>query len=186
MKTGVFTGGHAINPVNGEQPADLDRRLRADERTAPAPSWRCRGTTQRDWEFARAFDFPIREVVAGGDVEREPYIDREHGRAVNSTTPDRSFSIDGLPAREAIETITGWLEQTGKGRARHQLQAARLAVRAPALLGRAVPDRVGGGAAARAARADAAARAAADAPTSRARPPATTRGRRSRVSRTGW
>ena len=29
-KTGVFTGGYAINPVNSQPIPDLDRRLRAD------------------------------------------------------------------------------------------------------------------------------------------------------------
>ena len=43
-------------------------------------------------------------------------MDLEHGVAVNSTTPDGSFSIDGLKADDAIAKITGWLEQTGKGR----------------------------------------------------------------------
>jgi leucyl-tRNA synthetase len=35
---------------------------------------------------------------------------------VNSTTPDGTFSIDGLAAAEAIAKITAWLEKTGKGR----------------------------------------------------------------------
>jgi leucyl-tRNA synthetase len=115
MKTGVFTGGHAINPVNDARLpiwiADYVLMTYGTGAIMAVP-----GHDARDWEFARAFGLPIHEVVAGGDVQQEPYIDWEHGRAVNSTTPDGSFSIDGLPAREAIEKITGWLEQTGKGR----------------------------------------------------------------------
>jgi leucyl-tRNA synthetase len=114
-KTGVATGGHAINPVNGGRLpiwiADYVLMSYGTGAIMAVP-----GHDQRDWEFARAFGLPIREVVAGGDVEREAYVDLERGRAVNSTTPDGSFSIDGLPAAEAIETITAWLEATGRGR----------------------------------------------------------------------
>ena len=74
------------------------------------------GHDVRDLEFARAFDLPIREVVRGGNVAEAAYIDLEQGVAVNSTTPDGSFSIDGLRAAEAIQKITAWLEATGQGR----------------------------------------------------------------------
>jgi leucyl-tRNA synthetase len=114
-KTGVFTGGHAVNPVNGEKLpiwiADYVLMTYGTGAIMAVP-----GHDQRDWEFARAFGLPIREVVAGGNVEEGAYVDWDHGRAVSSTTPDGSFSIDGLPAAEAIERITAWLERTGKGR----------------------------------------------------------------------
>src|SRR5258708_9865306 len=74
------------------------------------------GHDERDWEFARTFGLPIREVVRGGDVTREAYLDLEHGVAVNSTTPDRSFSIDGLRAKEAIAKITAWIESREAGK----------------------------------------------------------------------
>jgi len=114
-KTGVWTGGHAANPVNGERLpvwiADYVLMTYGTGAIMAVP-----GHDQRDWEFARAFGLPIREVVAGGDIEREAYVDLEHGVAVNSTTPDGGFSIDGLKAEPAIEKITGWLEREGKGR----------------------------------------------------------------------
>ncbi len=113
-KTGVFTGSHAVNPVNGERLpiwiADYVMMGYGTGAIMAVPAH-----DQRDWEFARAFDLPIREVVAGGDVEREAYVDLERGVAVHSTTPDGSFSIDGLAAGPAIEAITAWLERTGKG-----------------------------------------------------------------------
>jgi leucyl-tRNA synthetase len=115
VKTGVFTGGHAINPVNGEKLpiwiADYVLMSYGTGAIMAVP-----GHDERDWEFAHTFDLPIREVVAGGNVQEAAYVDWERGRAVHSTTPDGSFSIDGLPAREAIETITVWLESKGKGR----------------------------------------------------------------------
>ena len=63
----------------------------------------------RDHEFARKFDLPIREVVAGGeDVQAEAYTG--DGPLVNSN-PD----FDGLPNREALEAIVAWLDREGKG-----------------------------------------------------------------------
>src|SRR5262245_30200874 len=114
-KTGVFTGGHCVNPVNGEKiPIWIADYVLMGYGTGAIMA--VPGHDQRDWEFARAFDLPIREVVAGGDVTKEAYVDLERGRAVNSTTPDGTFSIDGLHAADAIARITAWLEQTGKGR----------------------------------------------------------------------
>ena len=114
-KTGVFTGGHCVNPVNGEHiPVWIADYVIMGYGTGAIMA--VPGHDARDREFARAMDLPIREVVAGGDVAKEAYVDLEHGRAVNSTTPDGSFSIDGLKASEAIEKITAWLESKGKGR----------------------------------------------------------------------
>jgi leucyl-tRNA synthetase len=114
-KTGVATGGHAVNPVNGERlpvwVADYVLMTYGTGAIMAVP-----GHDQRDWEFARAFGLPIREVVAGGDIDQEAYVDLERGVAVNSTTPDGRFSIDGLTAEPAIVKITAWLERGGTGR----------------------------------------------------------------------
>jgi leucyl-tRNA synthetase len=114
-KTGVFTGGHALNPVNGERlPVWIADYVLMGYGTGAIMA--VPGHDQRDWEFARAFRLPIREVVAGGDIEREAFVDLERGVAVNSTTPDGGFSIDGFNASEAIARTTAWLEAAGKGR----------------------------------------------------------------------
>ena len=114
-KTGVFTGGHAINPVNGEKlPIWIADYVLMGYGTGAIMA--VPGHDERDWEFARAFGLPIREVVRGGDVTKGAYVDLEHGVAVNSTTPDGAFSIDGLAARDAIERITAWLESRGAGK----------------------------------------------------------------------
>ena len=114
-KTGVFTGGYCVNPVNGERiPIWIADYVLMGYGTGAIMA--VPGHDERDWEFARAMNLPIREVVAGGDVTKSAYVDLEHGRAVNSTTPDGSFTIDGLLARDAIAKITAWLEAAGKGR----------------------------------------------------------------------
>jgi leucyl-tRNA synthetase len=114
-KTGVFTGGHATNPVNGERlPIWIADYVLMGYGTGAIMA--VPGHDERDWEFARVHNLPIREVVAGGNVEEAAYVDLERGVAVNSSTPDGSFSIDGMKAADAIASITAWLERTGKGR----------------------------------------------------------------------
>src|SRR5262245_37445176 len=113
-KTGVFTGGYAVNPANNE----------------PLPIWIADyvlmgyGTgaimavpahDERDWAFAKTYGLPIREVIAGGRVEQEAFVAIDKGIVVNSTTPDGSFTIDGLTPSDAIPKITAWLESRGKG-----------------------------------------------------------------------
>jgi leucyl-tRNA synthetase len=49
-------------------------------------------------------------------VEQEAFVTIEKGTVVNSTTPDGSFSINGLTPVDAIPKITAWLESRGKGR----------------------------------------------------------------------
>ena len=115
VKTGVFTGGHAINPVNGEKlpiwVADYVLMGYGTGAIMAVP-----GHDERDWEFATAFGLPIREVVAGGNVGKAAFVDNEAGKIVNSTTPDRSFSIDGLDPPAAKDKITEWLAARGTGR----------------------------------------------------------------------
>jgi leucyl-tRNA synthetase len=114
-KTGVFTGGHAINPVNGEKlPVWIADYVLMSYGTGAIMA--VPGHDERDWEFARAFGLPIREVVSGGDVQAAAYTDNEQGRMVNSSTRDDAFSIDGLAPSEAIPRITAWLEGKGVGR----------------------------------------------------------------------
>ena len=114
-KTGVFTGGYAVNPVNGERLpiwiADYVLMGYGTGAIMAVPAH-----DERDWAFAKTYDLPIREVIAGGQVEQEAFVSSDKGTVVNSTTPDRSFSIDGLTPGDAIQKITAHLESQGKGR----------------------------------------------------------------------
>jgi len=114
-KTGVFTGGYAINPVNDARLpiwiADYVLMTYGTGAIMAVPAH-----DERDWQFARTYSLPIREVIAGGDVDKEAFVAIDRGTVVNSTTPDRSFSIDGLEPSAAILKITAWLEAKGKGR----------------------------------------------------------------------
>ncbi len=115
VKTGVPTGGHAINPVNGERlPIWIADYVLMGYGTGAIMA--VPGHDERDWEFAKAQGLPIREVVKGGNVSEAAFADNASGTIVNSTTPDGGFSIDGLDPQTAIAKITTWLESMGKGR----------------------------------------------------------------------
>ncbi|KZR59190.1 leucine--tRNA ligase [Pseudobacillus badius] len=105
-KTGVFTGAYAINPANGEKMpiwiADYVLMSYGTGAIMAVPAH-----DERDYEFAQMFNLPIREVVAGGEVDKEAYTgDGEH---VNSDF------LNGLNKEEAIQKMIEWLEQKGIG-----------------------------------------------------------------------
>jgi leucyl-tRNA synthetase len=114
-KTGVFTGGYAINPVNQERlPIWIADYVLMGYGTGAIMAVPAHDA--RDWAFAKTYHLPIREVIAGGDVQKEPFVETDKGVVVNSTSPDGRFSIDGLAPVDAIPKITAWLESVGTGR----------------------------------------------------------------------
>jgi leucyl-tRNA synthetase len=106
-KTGVFTGAHAINPVNGERIpiwiADYVLMGYGTGAIMAVPAH-----DERDFEFAKKFALPIREVVKAPEAFEGCFAGE--GVAVNS-----SF-LDGLPTAEAKRKITAWLEEKSLGR----------------------------------------------------------------------
>jgi leucyl-tRNA synthetase len=105
-KTGVFTGAYAINPVNGEKmPIWIADYVLVSYGTGAIMA--VPAHDERDYEFAKTFDLPIKEVVAGGDISKEAYTgDGEH---VNSDF------LNGLNKEEAIKKMIAWLEEKGIG-----------------------------------------------------------------------
>lgn len=67
------------------------------------------GHDTRDWEFAKKFNLPIKEVVRGGDVDKEAFTDVDQGILVNSEF------INDLKPQDAIIKISNWLEEQGLG-----------------------------------------------------------------------
>ncbi|MCC7374930.1 MAG: leucine--tRNA ligase [Verrucomicrobiales bacterium] len=110
-KTGVFTGAHAINPVNGERiPIWIADYVLASYGTGAIMAVPAHDT--RDYEFATKFGLPIVQVVeppAGKDWKG--FVD--DGVAVNSSGPE--VSLNGLPTPEAKRRITDWLAAKGLG-----------------------------------------------------------------------
>lgn len=108
-KTGVMLKGvSAVNPVNGKDiPIFISDYVLMTYGTGAIMAVPAHDT--RDYEFAKVFNLPIVEVVAGGDIDKEAFTDCATGIMVNS-----GF-LDGLSVDEAKIKIREWLEANGKG-----------------------------------------------------------------------
>jgi leucyl-tRNA synthetase len=122
-KTGVFTGGYAINPVNDERIpiwiADYVLISYGSGAIMAVPAH-----DQRDFEFARKFNLPIRIVIqpeGADDLDPDKMTESWPGEGVMVN----SAQFDGTPARytgdgkknEAVGVVTQWLEKKGIGHA---------------------------------------------------------------------
>lgn len=109
-KTGVrLEGVKAVNPVNGKEiPIFISDYVLMTYGTGAIMAVPAHDT--RDYDFAKAFDLPIIEVVSGGDVSKEAFTDCATGTMVNSGI------LDGLSVEEAKKKIIEWLEENHKGR----------------------------------------------------------------------
>jgi len=108
-KTGVeIKGIRAINPVSNEEiPIFISDYVLASYGTGAIMA--VPGHDERDWEFAKKFGLPIIEVVSGGDVEKEAYVDCDTGVLVNSPL------INGLNVEDAKLKMNKFLTENGLG-----------------------------------------------------------------------
>jgi len=111
-KTGVFTGLHAVTPVNGERlPVYVADYVLTDYGTGAIMA--VPAHDERDFDFARAFDLPVRHVVRPPDAEVEEgaaYVEHAEGEVLVN-----SAEFDGLPAPEGGRRIVEKLETEGRG-----------------------------------------------------------------------
>ncbi|HAS07721.1 MAG TPA: leucine--tRNA ligase [Actinobacteria bacterium] len=111
-KTGVFLNRFAINPVNDERlPIYAAEYVLSDYGTGAIMA--VPAHDQRDLDFARAFDLPVRVVVE---------TDLDEPATSGVATPGdgvliNSGSLNGLPKAEAIAKITAELQAQGRGQA---------------------------------------------------------------------
>ena len=110
-KTGVFTGGFITNPVNGERipvwVADYVLFSYGAGAVMGVPAH-----DQRDFEFARQYNLPVRVVIAPPDYRGEP-LQAAHtlsGVMVNSG------EFDGLANEDGARQITEFIEAKGQGK----------------------------------------------------------------------
>jgi len=97
-KSGVFTGFHAINPIDGERlPIWVADYVLMDYGTGAIMA--VPAHDERDGEFAETFGLPTKIVID------------EDGKLVNSGR------FDGLPAEEGAKAIVAALEEEGRGKA---------------------------------------------------------------------
>jgi leucyl-tRNA synthetase len=127
-KTGVFTGGFATNPVNGEQvPIWVADYVLMGYGTGAIMAVPC--GDQRDFEFARAFGLDIRAIqippdewFAGHGIE--PSLDTSTWpEAFTDDAPyvassNDTLTLDGISSvAEAVALVSDWLVEQGSGRA---------------------------------------------------------------------
>lgn len=110
-KTGVFLHRYAINPVNGEElPVYASDYVLADYGTGAVMA--VPAHDQRDLDFAKAFDIPVRVVVeADTDPLETGEATADDGLHINSGP------LDGLGKQDAIDKIIEVLQEQGKGKA---------------------------------------------------------------------
>lgn len=110
-KTGVrLDGVMGINPVNNKEiPIFISDYVLVSYGTGAIMAVPAHDT--RDWEFAKKFDLPIIEVVAGSKVgvENEAFTDCATGVMTNSDF------LTGMSVENAKKAITEWLTKEGKG-----------------------------------------------------------------------
>ena len=111
-KTGVFTGAFVTNPVNEQRipiwVADYVLMEYGTGAIMAVPAH-----DERDFEFARRYELPVKVVVApeGEGYEEGTYVPHaEEERLVESA------EFSGLPAEEGKRAIVAWLESRGRGK----------------------------------------------------------------------
>ena len=115
VKTGVFTGAFATNPVSRAQlpifVADYVLMGYGTGAIMAVP-----GQDERDWEFAEMFELPIIRTVQPSDGFEQAggKAFTGDGPAINSCVD--GLSLDGLGVADAKTTIIEWLEANDAGR----------------------------------------------------------------------
>jgi leucyl-tRNA synthetase len=113
-KTGVPLGRSVVNPVNGEEiPMFVADYVLMEYGTGAIMAVPAHDT--RDYEFARAFDLPLKRVIEGTDPDVAR--DDEGLPYAGDGAMTGSGRFDGRHNREAYEQIVAWLESEGRGEA---------------------------------------------------------------------
>ena len=110
-KTGAFTGGFCANPATGEQiPIWIADYVLMDYGTGAIMA--VPGHDQRDFEFATAFNLPIKRVVVGPEESTDTPFSEAYigpGCLVNSG------EFDGTDVSDSVGVFTKWAESHGWG-----------------------------------------------------------------------
>jgi leucyl-tRNA synthetase len=116
--SGVFTGAYVKHPFSGEQiPVWIGDYVLAGYGTGAVMA--VPGHDERDYKFAKHFNLPIPEVVAGGDLSKEAYAAKD-GTLINSDF------LNGLNVKDAIKKAIEKIEtqKIGNGKVNFRLRDA--------------------------------------------------------------
>jgi leucyl-tRNA synthetase len=113
-KTGVFTGRHAVNPVNDERiPIWVSDYVLMEYGTGAIMA--VPAHDERDYAFAERFGLQIRTVVVPGGGEPAEgdgaFVEHSENEVLVNSGP-----FSGLASPEATAAIVGWLEERKLGR----------------------------------------------------------------------
>ncbi len=113
-KSGVFTGGYAVNPVNDQKiPIWIADYVMMNYGTGAIMA--VPAHDQRDFEFARKFDLPVIVVIQPPD--QSPLAPEEMSEAVPASGEMvNSGPLTGTPGDRAFEQATAFLEENGVGK----------------------------------------------------------------------
>jgi len=121
-KSGVFTGTHAINPVNKQEiPIWVADYVLMGYGTGAIMAVPCHDN--RDFEFATAFSLPIPCILDPDTDDQELRSQVLKGKAcwtgdgvyVNSASEDTGLDINGLSKEQGIANTIQWLEENTLG-----------------------------------------------------------------------
>ena len=106
--TGVFTGAYAEHPFTGESiPIWIGDYVLAGYGTGAVMAVPC--GDQRDYDFARHFDIPIKNIFENVDISETAFSGKE------GTVIANSDFLSGLEYKEALQKVILELEKTGHG-----------------------------------------------------------------------
>jgi len=116
--TGQFTGAYAIHPFSGEKiPVWIGDYVLASYGTGAVMAVPC--GDQRDWDFAKHFQIPIKNIFENVDISEAAYSEKE-GTIANSDF------LSGLPIKKAMSVAIAKIEEQGlgKGKTNYRLRDA--------------------------------------------------------------
>ncbi len=116
--SGVFTGAYVKHPFSGQDiPVWIGDYVLAGYGTGAVMA--VPGHDERDYKFAKHFNLPIPEVVAGGDLSKEAYAAKE-GTLINSDF------LNDLQVKDAIKKAIEKIEEKkiGQGKVNFRLRDA--------------------------------------------------------------
>ena len=116
--SGAFTGAYAVHPFTGEQiPIWIGDYVLASYGTGAVMAVPC--GDQRDWDFAKHFNLPIKNIFADTDISEAAYAEKDAIIA-------NSDFLNGLDCKTAMKKAIEIIEskELGKGKTNYRLRDA--------------------------------------------------------------
>ena len=114
-KKGLPTGVTAVHPITGENvPVWVANFVLMSYGSGAVMS--VPAHDERDWEFAKKYKLPIKQVITSADPEEAEKINVDEAAYTEKGILINSGQFDGLSSEEAFDAIAEFLKEAGKGR----------------------------------------------------------------------